>query len=215
MTGLTVGEFSRVSHLSIKTLRHYHEVGLLAPAEIAPDTGYRYYSLDQVPTAQVIRRLRNLEMPVADVKAVLSAEDVTTRNELISAHLARLETRLAQAQTAIESLRELRRGYVLRRLIRRVLTTLWRDDPTRTLSDLPMELIEHTLGHFRQLRDPYEVRTVLLDEERKFGVLLQRGRQVLSRSRFTGTLSDEDYRYLHDTHGLPRDLVVYLNTEQS
>lgn len=106
-TGLTVGEFSRVSHLSIKTLRHYHDVGLLAPAEVAPDTGYRYYSLDQVPTAQVIRRLRDLEMPLADVKAVLATQDVTTRNELISAHLARLEDRLAQAQSAVESLREL------------------------------------------------------------------------------------------------------------
>ncbi|MFE0459056.1 MerR family transcriptional regulator [Kitasatospora sp. NPDC058965] len=106
-TGLTVGEFSRVSHLSVKTLRHYHDVELLTPADVDPGTGYRYYSLGQVPTAQVIVRLRNLEMPVADVKAVLATEDVGTRNELISAHLARLEDRLAQAQSAVESLREL------------------------------------------------------------------------------------------------------------
>ncbi|MDH6707738.1 DNA-binding transcriptional MerR regulator [Kitasatospora sp. MAA19] len=106
-TGLTVGEFSRVTHLSIKTLRHYHDVGLLAPADVDQGTGYRYYSLDQVPTAQVIVRLRNLDMPVADVKAVLAAEDVSTRNELIAVHLARLEDRLAQAQSAVESLRDL------------------------------------------------------------------------------------------------------------
>lgn len=105
------------------------------------------------------------------------------------------------------------RGYVLRRLIRRTLTTLWRDEPTRTLSDLPIELMEHTLEHFRQSVDPHEVRSVLLDEERKFDLLLQRGRKILSRSRFTGPLTDDDYHYLHDTHGLPRDLVVYLNTE--
>ncbi|UGT44664.1 alanine--tRNA ligase-related protein [Nocardia yamanashiensis] len=105
------------------------------------------------------------------------------------------------------------RGYVLRRLIRRALTTLWRDDPTRSLSDLPPELIEHTLEHFRQPRDPQEIRTVLLDEERRFEQLLRRGRQVLTRPRFRGPLSDNDYRYLHDTHGLPRDLVVYLGTE--
>ncbi|MFE9577457.1 alanine--tRNA ligase-related protein [Nocardia sp. NPDC006044] len=105
------------------------------------------------------------------------------------------------------------RGYVLRRLIRRTLTTLWRDDPTRTLSDLPIELVRHTLDHFRQSTDPHQMRTLLLDEERKFGQLLQRGRKVLSRSRFTGPLTDADYHYLHDTHGLPRDLVVYLNTE--
>ncbi|MGC0315886.1 MerR family transcriptional regulator [Kitasatospora acidiphila] len=106
-TGLTVGEFSRVTHLSIKTLRHYHEVGLLAPADVDRGTGHRYYSLEQVPTAQVILRLRDLDMPVADVKAVLAAPDVSTRNELISAHLARLEDRLVQAQSAVESLREL------------------------------------------------------------------------------------------------------------
>ncbi|MEV4454128.1 helix-turn-helix domain-containing protein, partial [Streptomyces mirabilis] len=105
--GLTVGEFSRVTHLSVKTLRHYHEVGLLAPADVDRGTGYRYYSLDQVPTAQVILRLRDLDMPVADMKAVLAAEDVSTRNELISAHLARLEDRLEQARSAVESLREL------------------------------------------------------------------------------------------------------------
>jgi len=59
-SGLTVGDFSRVTHLSVKTLRHYHEVGLLEPAEVNPVNGYRYYAPDQIPTAQVILRLRNL-----------------------------------------------------------------------------------------------------------------------------------------------------------
>lgn len=105
------------------------------------------------------------------------------------------------------------RGYVLRRLLRRALTTLRRDDPTRTLSDLPIELVDHTLAHFGQAVDSHEVLTILLDEERKFDLLLQRGRKVLSHSRFTGPLTDDDYHYLHDTHGLPRDLIMYLNTE--
>ena len=56
--GLTVGDFSRATHLSVKTLRHYHQAGLLEPAAVNPDTGYRYYSAGQIPTAQVIRRLR-------------------------------------------------------------------------------------------------------------------------------------------------------------
>jgi alanyl-tRNA synthetase len=104
------------------------------------------------------------------------------------------------------------RGYVLRRLIRRVLTTLWRDDPSRTLHDLPRELVEHTLDHFHQSHGAGSVREVLLDEERRFGRLLERGRRVLGRPRFQGPLSEEDYRYLHDTHGLPRDLVTTLRT---
>jgi alanyl-tRNA synthetase len=102
------------------------------------------------------------------------------------------------------------RGYVLRRLIRRLLTTLRRDDPSRTLTDLPVELIGHTLDHFRQTCDIGTVRDLLLDEERRFTKLLERGRRVLSRPRFSGPLSEEDYRYLHDTHGLPRDLVSGL-----
>jgi DNA-binding transcriptional MerR regulator/effector-binding domain-containing protein len=104
---LTVGDFSRVSHLSIKTLRHYHQVGLLEPGAVNPDTGYRYYSVGQIPTAQVIRRLRDLEMPVADVKAVLAASDAPARNALIAAHLNRLEAELAQTRTVVESLRNL------------------------------------------------------------------------------------------------------------
>jgi len=105
--GLTVGDFSRATHLSVKTLRHYHEVGLLAPATVNPDTGYRYYSAAQIPAAQVIRRLRDLGMPVAEVKAVLAAPDAPARNALIASHLDRLETQLAQTRAAVESLRNL------------------------------------------------------------------------------------------------------------
>ncbi|MFF5919839.1 alanine--tRNA ligase-related protein [Streptomyces flavochromogenes] len=106
------------------------------------------------------------------------------------------------------------RGYVVRRLVRRVLTVLWRDDPTRSLGDLPSEVIEHTLDHFRQDTDPGEVRRMLLDEERRFGRLLERGRQVLARPRFRRPLEEEDLHYLHDTHGLPRDLVRTLREEE-
>jgi alanyl-tRNA synthetase len=104
------------------------------------------------------------------------------------------------------------RGHVLRRLVRRALTTLWRDDPSRTLRDLPEGILRHTLDHFRQSGGTGRVREVLVDEERRFGGLLERGRRVLGRPEFTGPLSDEDYHYLHDTHGLPRDLVTTLRT---
>jgi DNA-binding transcriptional MerR regulator/effector-binding domain-containing protein len=106
-TAMTVGDFSRMTHLSVKTLRHYHEVGLLEPAQVDPGNGYRYYRPDQVPTAQVIRRLRDLGMPVAEVKAVLAADDLGARNKVIAAHLDRLETELATTRSAVDSLRNL------------------------------------------------------------------------------------------------------------
>lgn len=104
------------------------------------------------------------------------------------------------------------RGYVLRRLVRRVLTSLRRDDPSRTLSDLPPELVQHTLDHFRLSCGTDAVVEVLLEEEGRFDRLLERGRRLLSRPEYRGPLSERDYEYLHDTYGLPRDLVVTLHS---
>jgi DNA-binding transcriptional MerR regulator len=105
-TEMTIGEFSRVSHLSVKTLRHYHDVGLLDPESVNPSNGYRY-SEDQVSTAQVIRRLRDLDMPVADIKTLLATDDAAVRNALIAQHLERLEDGLARTREAVSSLRSL------------------------------------------------------------------------------------------------------------
>lgn len=99
------------------------------------------------------------------------------------------------------------RGYVLRRLLRRVLTLLWSDDPQRSLVDLPTDPFEHTLNHFRQSVDPGDVRTLIMEEEQRFRTLLHRADRVLGQPRFRGSLTEEDYVYLHDTHGLPRELV--------
>jgi alanyl-tRNA synthetase len=107
------------------------------------------------------------------------------------------------------------RGYVLRRLLRRGLTTLWRDEPTRDLGDLPTGPIEHTLSVFGMDGEVEQVRTVLLSEQQRFRSLVRRGRRVLSRPRYTMPLSPDDYRYLHDTHGLPHDLVDLLLTDDA
>jgi alanyl-tRNA synthetase len=105
------------------------------------------------------------------------------------------------------------RGYVLRRLLRRVLTELWRGDGTRTLADLPDALVRDTLDRFGQSVPPGLVRDVLLAEERKFSGLLSRGRALLERLYPDGRLTEEDYAYLHATHGLPRELVAELASQ--
>jgi len=104
---VSVGRFAIMTHLSVKTLRHYHQVGLLEPARVDPATGYRYYALDQLPTAQLIRRLRDLKMPIADVRSVLVAREPSQRNELISNHMDRLEAELSETRSAVDSLRVL------------------------------------------------------------------------------------------------------------
>jgi DNA-binding transcriptional MerR regulator len=107
---ITIGDFSRMTHLSIKALRHYHDVGLLEPAEVDRSSGYRFYQPTQVPIAQVIRRFRDLGMPVDEVRAVLNAPDVTSRNQVIVAHLERMEEQLAETQATVSSLRAVLEG---------------------------------------------------------------------------------------------------------
>jgi alanyl-tRNA synthetase len=102
------------------------------------------------------------------------------------------------------------RGYVLRRLLRRALTELWRGTGSPTLRDLPPELVADTFRRFGQPYPPEQVFSVLLSEERKFRELLSRGRSLLRRLYPSGLLTDDDYAYLHDTHGLPRELVAEL-----
>ena len=106
-TRVTIGDFSRASQLSVKTLRHYHRIGLLEPAHVDPATGHRRYGTAQIPTAQVIRRFRSLDMPLEEIHAVITTPDLAARNELIAGHLRRLETTLARTQEAAASLRDL------------------------------------------------------------------------------------------------------------
>jgi DNA-binding transcriptional MerR regulator len=109
-TLLNIGEFSRMTHLSVKALRHYHDVGVLEPAAIDPHSGYRSYAADQVTAAQVIRRLRDLGMPLDSIRAVLLAPDLAARNRQITAHLERMERQLEQTQAAVRGLRALLSG---------------------------------------------------------------------------------------------------------
>ena len=106
-TRLSIGDFSRMTRLSVKSLRRYHDLGLLEPADIDPDTGYRYYDVPQVPLGQAIRRFRDLDMPLEQLKEVLHAPDASVRNRLIIAHLQHMESALQQTQQTVASLRAL------------------------------------------------------------------------------------------------------------
>lgn len=109
------------------------------------------------------------------------------------------------------------RGYVLRRLLRRGLTTLWRGAGGSSLSlgDLPPDLVQHTAGRFGQVIESTLVSDVLAAEERKFRELVSRGRSLLRRLYPSGRLTEEDYEFLRDTHGLPREVITGLLGERA
>jgi DNA-binding transcriptional MerR regulator len=112
---VTIGEFSKMTYLSVKALRHYHEVRLLEPVQVDASSGYRLYAVSQVGTAQAIRRFRELDMPLEQVRAVLEAPDVESRNQAILAHLEHMQQQLERTQTTVASLQELlREGHATR-----------------------------------------------------------------------------------------------------
>lgn len=147
--GLTIGEFATLSHLSVRTLRRYHEAGLLEPATVDPFTRYRYYQPDQIGTAQVIHRLRQLDVPLADVKSIIASEDPNQRAELIADHLRRLEAELDRTRSAVVSLRQLLRPVAVE------LDVELRSVPARSVAAISTSAvrIEDALGWFDTAMD--------------------------------------------------------------
>ena len=88
---MSIGEFARRSRLSAKALRLYDELGLLVPARVDDDSGYRYYSATQLDGAWLIAALRQLQIPLAEIKLIVSLEPDAAA-ERIRAHWSATET---------------------------------------------------------------------------------------------------------------------------
>jgi DNA-binding transcriptional MerR regulator len=69
---LKIGEFSQLGQVTVRTLRHYDELGLLKPAHIDPDSEYRYYTLEQLPTLHRIVAWKEMGLPLGKIGALLS-----------------------------------------------------------------------------------------------------------------------------------------------
>lgn len=71
-----IGDVAKLFHLSVSSLRHYEEMGLLSPESIDPETGYRYYSTRQFEVLNTIRYLRALDMPLSEIADFLQNREV-------------------------------------------------------------------------------------------------------------------------------------------
>jgi len=90
---LSIGRFARLSGLSVGALRHYDELDLLRPSDIDRFTGYRRYRREQLETARTIARLRDLELPLDEIRVVLAMDDPAEQRRHLAAHRARIEAR--------------------------------------------------------------------------------------------------------------------------
>ena len=90
---MPIGRFSRLTGVGVKALRHYDEIGLLVPAAVDDETGYRFYSPDQVDRAEAIRLLRRLDMPLDEIRATLDAEDPASLRAALVSHQRQMAIR--------------------------------------------------------------------------------------------------------------------------
>ena len=92
---LSIGEFARASRLSAKALRLYDELGLLSPAQVDPDSGYRFYEPAQLERARLVAWLRRLGMPLARIRVVCDAPSPAAAAAEVAAFWAQAESDLA------------------------------------------------------------------------------------------------------------------------
>lgn len=95
----SIGEVSKLFHISVSSLRHYENVGLLHPEYTSPDTGYRYYGTEQFEVLNTIRYLRALDMPLAEIEDFLKNKDISNIEEKL----------IQQKKIVLEKQQELKR----------------------------------------------------------------------------------------------------------
>jgi len=107
-TSYSIGEFSQITGLSVKTLRFYHEKGLLLPTSVDDATGYRFYDEGKIEKARVIMRLRAMEFSIEDIAAVLG--ECTDEADILSfleRHKSMLQQRMQQDRDIVRSLNDI------------------------------------------------------------------------------------------------------------
>ena len=111
---LSIGEFSKIYSVSAKTLRYYAEIGLILPSEINPETGYRYYAVEQLETMLLIIRLKSYNFSLEEIKQILGSGELggdklyaalTRKREDMKKQLHEQEKSLHQLECDISNLR--------------------------------------------------------------------------------------------------------------
>ena len=101
---LRIGDFSKINHISIQTLRFYDQIGLLKPYKVDDQTNYRYYHINQSALVDLIQYLRQLNFSLRDIKVILTKDDFTDVSLIIEEHRQALK---GERTTINQQLREL------------------------------------------------------------------------------------------------------------
>jgi len=107
---LPIGRFAQLTGLTVRAVRHYGELGLLQPAYVDPETGYRYFAPEQVAEAEAIRRLRFLELALDEIRKILEAGDPSFTRERLVRHRAKMAELAATTEQILAALQRIIEG---------------------------------------------------------------------------------------------------------
>ena len=97
---ISIGRFAGLTGISANTLRRYDESGLLSPAFTDPFTGYRLYAIEQLDTGLLIGLLRDLDVPLDEIRALLGSGGPHELKAVLTHHRERIVERRSRARTA-------------------------------------------------------------------------------------------------------------------
>jgi DNA-binding transcriptional MerR regulator len=108
----SIGGFANLTGLSFKALRLYDQLAIFQPRHIDSQTGYRYYGVDQLPGARMIRIMREMDMPLATIRQILDsvtadAESMFGTELLIKEYVEMREKQVEQIRTQVHQLIQL------------------------------------------------------------------------------------------------------------
>jgi DNA-binding transcriptional MerR regulator len=101
---IPIGRFAALAEMSAPQLRLYDQLGLLTPAGRDPDTSYRYYRREQLRTAEVIRLLRDVDMPLEEIRELLARDDGGALDTMLGRQRERMLSRRAEDDRIIARL---------------------------------------------------------------------------------------------------------------
>ena len=107
---LPIGVFARLTHLTHKALKTYERYGLLRPAHVDPETHYRFYGLQQVRTAETIRLLRSVGVPLREIGAALAEDGTVSLATLLTRRRDHLAEELAATDRLLDHLESITAG---------------------------------------------------------------------------------------------------------
>ena len=182
----TISEFGKLRNVNINSLRYYEKIGILKPDHVDAETGYRYYSPDQLPILDVILLWLDFGMPLKELKSYISDDNFINNSQLFEIGKQMAQERLRKAQMDLNKIEYTQRFLQSNQRFSEARGEYQREIPERTIVTMEYS------GKLTEIRkiEMTSARLYSYAQERKLspvfpaGLLVQKDQDVIQTSVF-------------------------------